>query len=206
MSLEQKLENKVEGVLQSKHASRLKSFLGSGSGSVLISCISFIESALPVPIVTDPFLVMVILANRQKTKWLIFWATAFSVIGGLFAYFTALYFFDLLLKHLSAGAVTELNTALTNAGSDTFMLTLVGSVTPVPYTIIAWVVGALKGSWPAFVLASVVGRGGRYLLIGYATYHFGQRALAYVRRYLLPVTTTVLLLTGLYLGYRLWVV
>ena len=206
MLLEQKLENKVESILQSKQASALKRFLGSGSGSVVISVISFLESALPVPLVTDPFLILVILANRQKTKWLIFWATLFSVVGGLAAYFIALYFFDIILAHLSPNLTSQLNTVLNDAGSDTFMLTLVGSVTPIPYTVIAWAVGILKGNWLAFMLASVLGRGGRYLLVGYVTYHFGQQALTYIKRYLWWVTTITFALAALYLIYKLWVV
>ena len=85
----------------------------------------------------------------------------------------------------------------------TFMLTLVGAMTPVPYTIVAWVVAVIKGGLPAFVAASAIGRGARYIIVGYCTYHFGQLAIDYARRYVGLTSILVFILAGLYIWFKM---
>jgi len=49
-----------------------------------------------------------------------------------------------------------------------------------------------------FLLASVIGRGGRYLLVGLLTYYFGERALAIARRNMLVVSILFFVAAVLY--------
>lgn len=193
----------VEQVLHSKSVGRVQKLLRSKSGVLMISIISFLESALPIPIITDPFLIAVILANRTKTALLVATTVVSSVVGGLFAFAVASLFFDTMVGYLSPEIMAEFQTMVSSNQSDTFMLTLVGAITPVPYTIVAWVVAVIEGGVITFILASVIGRGLRYFIVGYCTYRFGPLAISYAKRYIVLTSVIVLGLTVLYIWLKM---
>ena len=184
MSLQNQLEHGVDKIVQKNSVQRIKKLLGSDSGIKMISVVSFLESMLPVPILTDPFLVAAILANRANVIKLVLVTTIASVIGGIFAYVGAAVFFDTMLAWFSPQVATEFQTLVTSSTSNIFLLSLVGAVTPVPYTLVAWVVAVLEGSLLVFIAASVLGRGIRYSIVGYCTYAFGTQAMLYARKYI----------------------
>lgn len=193
----------VEKISQNKVVKKGRSFIGSRSGVRFVSIVSFFESALPLPILTDPFLIASILANKKNTYRLIFVTTLWSVIGGICAYFIALFFFEWLLEVLNTGTIMELQSMIYTNMTNTFILTIIGAVTPVPYTLVAWTVAALDGGLFIFITASVLGRGFRYLLVGYCTYKFGFLAIDYIKRYLNWITITSFMLVILYIWFKL---
>lgn len=203
MSIEERLEERVEQVLQSESVETAGRFLGSRSGTVMISIISFIESALPVPILTDPFLVATILADRTKAVRLVIVTTLASVVGGVCAFLLAAFFFSFVEQWMTPGMTAEFQRLVSDEQSSTLVLTLIGAVTPIPYTIVAWVVAVLEGGLLLFIGASVIGRGTRYVIVGYATYRFGSQAVAYAKRYLMFTTMVVLALALLYVWYKM---
>jgi membrane protein YqaA with SNARE-associated domain len=185
MSFERKLETKVDKVLQTNTVGRARQVLQDRSGIKIISWVSFIEAFLPVPILTDPFLIAAILADKKNTFKLIFATTLFSVLGGVAAYLSAWYFFELLVNLMSNSMQTEFNDLIATNETGTFIFTIVGAITPVPYTFAAWGVAILKGNLLTFVVASIIGRGFRYLLVGYSTYRFGEKAIQYAKKYII---------------------
>lgn len=184
MTVLQEFDTKVEQVLATESVSRAQRILQSRAGLWILGIVSFLESALPLPIITDPFLVAAVLLNRQKAFWLFLLATITSVIGGFFAYLTAYLFIDHILSWLTPELVEEFQALSVGSESGIFALTLVGALTPVPYTVVAWVVGALKGNIIVFALVSAFGRGFRYAVVTWLTYQFGPTAMKYARRYL----------------------
>lgn len=198
-----KIELAIEKISKNKVFQKGQSFIGSRSGVMFVSWVSFLESAFPLPILTDPFLIAAILANKKNTYKLIFVTTLWSVIGGIFAYFMAFYFFEWLLMISNSEALAEFQTMIDANTSNTFVLTTIGTMTPVPYTISAWAVAVLKGNFLIFVTASVLGRGLRYLVVGYTTYKFGSVALKYTRRYLNWLTALTFVLLLFYLCYKM---
>lgn len=195
---EKELEIRVEEVLRSDTVSKAKRLLGSRSGTTMIAAISFIESAFPVPIISDPFLVAAILVNRANVARLIMVTTIASVAGGVFAYFTAALFFDFLLQWMTPDIVEQFQSMVVSNKSSTLVLTLVGAVTPVPYTLVAWVVGVLKGGLVTFIAASILGRGLRYLIVGYSAYYFGPLAISYAKRYIGIISVFIIILAALF--------
>lgn len=193
----------VEKISKSKVLKKGQNFIGSRSGVRFVSIVSFLESALPVPILTDPFLIASILANKKNTHKLIFVTTLWSVIGGACAYFTALFFFEWLLKVLNTGIIEELQSMIYSNSTNTFILTIVGSVTPIPYTIVAWTVAVLDGGLVTFVFASFLGRGSRYLIVGYTTHKFGPLAIDYIKRYLNLITIAIVSLVIVYIWLKM---
>lgn len=203
MSIEKELEVRVNEVLKSKTVSKAQQIMASRSGVMMVSVISFIESALPLPLLTDPFLIAAILANRANVFRLVIMTTIASVLGGLMAYLMAMLFLETLMQLMPLGVVEQFQSMSVSNGGSTFMLSLVGAVTPVPYTIVAWVVAVIKGSLLAFIVASVIGRGVRYIIVGYSTYHFGKMAIDYVRRYIGLTSIMVFVAAALYLWFKM---
>lgn len=196
MSLGQNIEGEVREVLKANTVEEAEKVVRSRqAGPLAIGTISFLEAVLPLPILTDPFLVAAVLLDRKRIHSLVVVTVITSVLGGAAAYLMAVYLFDLLMSVLSVEMVIQFNTMVNENTSGTFMLTLVGAVTPVPYTIVAWVVAVLKGNFLAFVAASTVGRAFRYGVVGYATYYFGPTAITYVKKYL-GVTSIIILLAA----------
>lgn len=198
MSLDKELEIKVEEVLHSNTVSKAKRLIGSQSGTKMIAAISFVEAALPFPILTDPFLVAAIIVNRANVNRLIVVTTLASAAGGVFAYLTAYLFFDFLVQFMTADMIAQFNSIISSNTSSALVITLVGAITPVPYTLASWVVGVLKGSLGVFIVASIFGRGLRYFIVGYSAYYFGPLAISYARKYVGIISVLVLILAALF--------
>lgn len=201
MPLEKDLETRVDDILKANSVKKAERLIKSRSGTTVLAAISFIEASLPLPLLTDPFLIAAVLVDRAKTVRLVVATTVASVLGGVFAYFVALFFFETIQQLMSPGMLQELGTMIDTNTQNTFLLTLVGAVTPVPYTIVAWAVAIIKGGLPAFILASTVGRGARYAIVGYCTYRFGPLAISYIKRYIGLVSLLLLAFVVLYLWF-----
>lgn len=198
MSLEKDLETRVEDVLQADSVKKAESLIKSRSGATILAVISFGEASTPLPILTDPFLIAAILVDRKKVAKLVFLTTIASVLGGVFAYFCALFFFETVQQLMTPGILSEFNNLTQTSQPNTFILTMIGAVTPIPYTIVAWVVAVMKGNLLVFIIASVLGRGARYIVIGYCAYRFGPLAVSYIKRSVGLISVFLLILVGLY--------
>lgn len=197
------LDTHVEKVLNTRTVTRAQSLMESRSGLWLVAGISFIESALPLPIITDPFMVAGILANRSRAGLMVLVTLVSSVIGGICAFIMARYFFSLLEAMMTSGMLAQFQDLIAMDSSNTLVVSLVGAITPIPYTITAWVVAVGEGSLLLFIIASVLGRGFRYGIVGMCTYWFGPRALTYARRSLGITTIVVVALVVLYVWLKL---
>jgi membrane protein YqaA with SNARE-associated domain len=203
MSIEKKLESGVEKVLQTNTVVSATEVLRSKTGFGIIFAISFLESSLPLPILTDPFLMAGVLADKKNAVKLVIITTAASVMGGSFAYFGAAFFLEFILQWMTESVVDEFNSMIGSADGGVFVLTLVGAVTPIPYTIVAWVAAVVEGGLLAFIAASFIGRGFRYSVVGFCTYKFGPLAVSYAKRYIGVTSIFLLLLAGLYFWLKM---
>lgn len=198
-----KLDQRVEHVLQSHTAGRLQRLLQSRMGLWIIAAISFFESALPVPLITDPFMVAGILANRSRTGLVVGVTIVSSLLGGLAAFAMAAFFFDVIGTYMPAGVQLQFQNMVSFGASDTLVTTVTGAITPVPYTLTAWLIAVAGGSIWLFLLGSIIGRSLRYSIVGYCTYRFGPAAMEYARRSLAVTSGVVLVLVALYVRLKL---
>lgn len=203
MTLNQKINEKIDSVMGASSVQRARSMMERKSGSFLIASVSFLESFLPIPIVTDPFLVAAIILNRNQVVRLVIVTTLSSVLGGIFAFLSAAYFFDTLVTLLKPDTLSQLQTLIDSNTSNTFILTIMGAFTPIPYTSTAWFVAFIKGSLLVFIIASVIGRGLRYAIVGYCTYKFGPTAVTYTRKYIGLISVFLVVLVGIYIWLNL---
>jgi membrane protein YqaA with SNARE-associated domain len=197
------IDKKLEQVLVGPSVGRAQKLLQSRLGLWLIAVISFLESALPVPLITDPFLIAGVLLNRKKTVLIVFLTIVAAVIGGIFAYVSALLFLEVLVQFMTPSMVSEFNSLVNGMHTNTFVVTILGAVTPIPYTFVAWLVAALHGSLLVFIIASVAGRTLRYTIVGYSVYRFGPAASQYARRYIGLISIATFILVGLYIWHKM---
>jgi membrane protein YqaA with SNARE-associated domain len=178
---------------------RTKRLLQSRFGLWFVGVISFIESSLLVPIITDPFMVVYILANRNRWMKAVIVTVVTSVAGGVAAYGMAFFFSSWVLGFLSPYSLEQFTDIAARFKEETFVLTILGAITPIPYTLVGLAAGFVKGNLLVFIVASVLGRIIRYTIVGYLTYALGVQALEHIKRNLLWASVVTLTLVVVYL-------
>ena len=182
-----------------KHTKRIEALIKSHYGTWFLAIYAFVDSLVPIPfMITDPFLMIAVMAKRQHTAWLVFVTSVSSVLGGIVAYTGIYYFREFLLLQLSPEWHTMLDSIVIANNFDTFTLSVVGAVTPIPYMLIAWAVALTGSSLTMFILGSLVGRLVRYGIVGWCTYKFGPLALKYAKRSILLTSIVVLIVAAIY--------
>jgi len=176
--------------------------IDSRFGLWFLGLLSFVESALVIPIVTDPFMVAYIMVHRTRAMVAVLVTTLSSVFGGFVAYVTAAFMIDLMQK-LSPGTIAAFNQMIENYRDDTFILGLLGALTPIPFTITALVAGTIKGNLIFFLLGAFVGRLLRYGVVGYLTYRFGERVLGLARKNIVFSSIVTIILIAIYTWYKM---
>ena len=171
---------------QTKHAERA------------LFLVAFIESSV-FPIPPDVLLMALVLARREK--WLRYFAIclAGSVLGGLLGYCIGYGFWEALgpwfLNHVFSQQVFDKVQMLYQKYD--FWIVFAAGFTPLPYKVFTITAGVAHIQLPQFMLASVFGRGGRFILVAGLLHHFGAPIKAFIERYLGVLT---LVLTALLIG------
>jgi len=149
-----------------------------------LAVIAFAESSfffLP----PDPFLMAVVIASRSS--WLLYslWTMSFSVLGGVFGYFIGFVFFDLVGRLIIGfyGLESEFLQIEEMFSATAFGTIFVSAFSPIPYIAFTIAGGFFGINLAIFVTASLLGRGLRYLTIGYLTHLFGRQMSRLVYRY-----------------------
>ncbi len=173
--------------------------LRSRYGLWFLGLVSFVESMLPVPIVTDPFMMAYIMLHRKRVVLAVAVTIITSLLGGLAAYIIAAFFIDAILNFLSADAVGEFNNIRDQFQGSSFILGFLGAITPIPFTLAAMVAGAMKSNILLFSLGVIIGRGIRYGIAAYLTYHYGDEAIKIIHKNIKPITITAFVLAAVYL-------
>lgn len=155
-------------------AVRTQGLLGGKKADHILGWASLAESSF-LPIIIDPILVALILADRARWWRFVVIATITSVIGGFVAYLLGFLFFDAIGAPLIAlyGLEQTFTDTRSLVARGAFIFTFIGAFTPVPYKLVAILAGVLTLNPFVFLLASIVGRFGRMLAVGYITYRIG---------------------------------
>lgn len=149
-------------------------------GGVALFAIAFAESSFfPVP--PDVLLIPLALA---KTSWALLFAavaTVGSLAGGILGYFIG----DKGGRPLLKRFFKPEKVALVQGYYRRYDVWAVGiaGFTPIPYKLFSISAGAFGLDLKRFVLASIVGRGGRFFLVGLAILVFGESVKAFLDEY-----------------------
>jgi membrane protein YqaA with SNARE-associated domain len=130
-----------------------------------LAALSFAESSF-FPIPPDVLLAPMTLARPARGWWLASLTTLASVLGGLLGYAIGWFAINAIEPWLvELGYQAAYETATTWFDEFGFWAVLVAGFSPVPYKIFTIAAGALHLNLLGFVLASVLGRGGRFFLV-----------------------------------------
>jgi membrane protein YqaA with SNARE-associated domain len=130
-----------------------------------LAALSFAESSFfPVP--PDVLLAPMTLASPARGWRYAFTTTVASVLGGLLGYLIGWLALDLIEPWIIKFGYDEAYaTASEWFGRWGFWAVLVAGFSPIPYKIFTIAAGALQMFLPGFILASMIGRGGRFFLV-----------------------------------------
>ncbi|OGW84332.1 MAG: cytochrome B [Omnitrophica bacterium GWA2_52_8] len=161
--------------------------------------IAFAESSFfPVP--PDVLLIAMVLAHREK--WLrYFWiCLTGSVLGGIAGYGIGLgvweivhpWFYGHVFSEQTFDKVRQLY------AQHDFWIVFIAAFTPIPYKVFTITAGVTQINFLSFVMASVIGRGGRFILVAGLLYFFGEKVHGFIDKYfnILTVVFTLLLIGG----------
>jgi membrane protein YqaA with SNARE-associated domain len=198
MSLVRTFEYHVEAV--TKKAAGL---INSRYGLWFLGILSFVESSLLIPLITDPFMAAYILVHRGRAVVAVVVTTVTSLLGGLVAYITAAFVMDKIFEFLSPETIQVFNEMIVSVKEETFIMAFLGALTPIPFTLSALAAGVIKGDLLMFMLGALAGRAIRYSIVGYLTYRYGQPALELAKKNIALASVITFIIVGIYIWIKM---
>jgi membrane protein YqaA with SNARE-associated domain len=161
--------------------------------------VAFVESSFfPVP--PDVLLIAMVVANKKK--WLRDAAicTVGSVCGALFGYLIGWGLYETVGKWIVGTYHLEKVVELIGQkyGENAFITIFTAAFTPIPYKAITITAGLFKISLTTLVIASIIGRAGRFFLVAGSLRIFGEKIEKTIEKYfdLFSIIFMVLLIGG----------
>lgn len=146
--------------------------------------ISFAESSF-FPIPPDVMLAPMALAQPSKAFRFALWTTVASVMGGMFGYGIGYFLFDSIEPWLKTSNYWEAyQTANAWFEQWGFWAVFVAGFSPIPYKVFTIAAGTLNMVFLPFVLASAIGRGGRFFLVAMLLAAGGEKLEGKLRDYM----------------------
>ena len=179
---------------------------GNKNSKFFLGGMSFIESFI-FPIPPDLLLIPLSISNPKKAYYFAMLTTIFSVLGGVIGYLIGIYLSDLFLSTLG-WMFDENSVEITTAWMTEWgvMVVLISGFSPIPYKIFTIASGVTGLAFIPFLIASFLGRGMRFFLIGFIISKGGDNLEKRLRKYVevigwtgLSILSAHILFT--YLGY-----
>ena len=161
----------------------------------LLAFVSFIEASFfPVP--PDPILLAMCLGKPKRSLFYAFVCSVASVLGAVLGYYIGyflwssvhVFFFEYLISQASFDYVGELY------HKNTFIAVLTAAFTPIPFKVFTIAAGVFKISLFNLVIASAIGRSGRFFLEGGLFYFFGPGIKVFIEKYFNLLTILLMVL------------
>ena len=170
----------------------------------MLAFISFIESVFfPVP--TAVMLAPMVQADHSRAWRLAGVATVASVAGGVFGYLLGWFAFETIAEPIleRLGKLEKMDDFRGMADEYGALAVFGAGLTPFPYKVITILSGALKLSFPVFIVASVLSRSLQFFLIAGIIRLLGDRAEAIMKEHFGWFSVGLFaLLAALYWAYK----
>jgi len=163
--------------------------------------IAFAESSF-FPLPPDILLIAMVLSLREKWFRYFLICLVGSVLGGIAGYAIGYGIWEAVhpffLKYVFSEE-TFLKVRDLYARYD-FWAVFVAGFTPIPYKVFTIAAGVASLDIPRFILASICGRGGRFILVALLIHRYGEPIRSFLERYFNYVTIVfaILLIGGFY--------
>ncbi|RMH40535.1 MAG: DedA family protein [Gammaproteobacteria bacterium] len=141
-----------------------------------ILCVFSAAESIFFPIPTDVMLAPMVLSRREQAWRLAFLTVAFSVLGGIVGYWLGYglmtsWVEPWLQAHDLADIFIEAHQLFAEHG---VWIVLLAGFSPIPYKAFTLTAGAAEMPFWPFVLASIIGRAGRFYLVAALLYWGGE--------------------------------
>ncbi|MEX0933929.1 MAG: DedA family protein [Candidatus Paceibacterota bacterium] len=161
-----------------------------------LSAVSFAESSffpLPVEILYIPML----LARASRWFYYATLTTLSSVAGGIFGYVIGAFLFGVLGEFLVSlySLEKEMLALQEHYAGGAFLAIFIGAFTPIPYKIFTISAGFFSINFFTFLVASVLGRGIRYYLLGFLFARYEKTLNHLLFKYFNAATFVIVLIT-----------
>ena len=170
----------------------LERFAESEWSLFILASMSFVESVFS-PIPPDPLLIAMGLLSTNQAIFFGVICTLFSVLGAVFGYGLGKWFGKPLLSKMISESLVEKTEGFFNRYG--VWAILIAAFTPIPYKVFAILSGVLQLDMKRFLIASLIGRGGRFITLGVLIAMFGDD----VRDFLENEFQTITILGGAFL-------
>jgi membrane protein YqaA with SNARE-associated domain len=149
----------------------------------ILALLAAAESVI-FPIPPDVMLIPMTLAAPRRGGWFAAQCTAASAFGGVLGYLLGHFGFDLVQPWIErAGHASAFGQARELYDRWGVWIVLVAGFSPIPYKVFTVASGMMGMAFAPFLLASIVGRGGRFFLVAGLIVMGGERMERTLRRH-----------------------
>lgn len=189
-----KLRQRLIDATHSKHGKRVLYF------------ITFIESAF-FPIPPDFLVVPMVVAKPESWKKLGIWVSFWSILGSFLGYFIGAVLFA-SVGHIIIETYS-LQDEMLRVGefynNNAFWSLVVAAFTPLPYKVFTIAAGVFQVNLVVFAIASIIGRGARYMLVTYIAHVGGNKAFwNYLRKLKRSTWVAIIVAVLIIVGLIIW--
>ena len=155
----------------------IREFAETDWAFLILFITAFLESTIS-PIPPDPLLIPMGILQPNLAIWLGVLCTVASVTGAVVGHWLGAQFGRPILgKFVSEGRIKSAETLFDKYG---VWAVLIAAVTPIPYKVFTILAGVLKLDMKRFLIASIIGRGMRFLSLGVVIFIFGDDVQVFV--------------------------
>jgi len=176
-------------------------FFSQKNSRIYIYFISFIESIF-FPIPTDIFLIPYVLAKKNEYLKISINVTAFSVLGGLFAYYIGFFIWNKispLLTEIYPLFIFKLNHFNEKFYEVGIILIIIGGFSPFPYKITCLGSGIVGINIFQFIIFSLLSRFLRFFLVSYFVFKYGSATQKIIGKHINFISIILLIIFILYI-------
>tara|TARA_Y100000748_G_scaffold299076_1_gene295337 strand:+ start:2310 stop:2924 length:615 start_codon:yes stop_codon:yes gene_type:complete len=187
------------------------SWANKPNGVRALGSISFAEASF-FPIPPDILLIPLALGNKRKAIYFGIVCTFYSILGGVLGYSIGLWLWWSTSGELSAFAnyffenvpglsVESFYNVKLLYEKYNFFIIFTAGFTPIPFKLFTISAGAFSVEFTLFLLASIVGRGSRFMILSFLIKKFGESIKYFIDKYfnILAIVFTILLFGGMYI-------
>lgn len=168
-------------------------------GGIGLALVSFMESSF-FPIPPDFLLIPLGLADPSRALWYGIITTIASVFGALFGYFLGARFGrGILLRFTNPAMMEKVDALFAKYGG---WAVGIAAFTPIPYKVFTIASGVFRVRTLPFLVASVIGRGARFITMGWFLMVYGDQAALWIREY--SAIWSMVVVAGALLLYLIW--
>lgn len=171
-----------------KHIRKVYDWMGSKAQSphalLWLAVLFFLESSC-FPIPADPLLIVFCVNHKKRALFYGFYATIFSVLGGIFGYFIGAALWSTIGTTIVHYLISEVTFASIVKKYELYQAwaVLIGGLTPVPYKAVTISAGFCNLPLLPFIGYSIIARALRFVGLAWLIHHWGEYIKEFIDRY-----------------------